>query len=683
MPPVRTARIVKVMCGIAGIYARPGSEAPQELLLTMAGELRHRGPDGTGLYVDGRYGMTNNRLAIVDLAGGDQPLSNEDGRYWVMQNGEIYNYVELIAELEDLGHRFATRSDTEVIAQAYEEWGPGCLDRMNGDFAFAVWDRRERELFLARDRFGIRPLFVAEIGGDLVFASEAKAILRHPEARRELDPAGLVETFTTWCVSPDGSSFPGIRELAPAHYIVAGPQGIREERRWWDLRFSDAGDVSPAERAALAEELDALLADATRLRLRADVPVAAYLSGGLDSSAIVALALEQMDETLYSFGIGFEDERFDESAYQDRLVGHQGLDLTRVTVGARDIAELLPRTIEMSEKPTLRTAPAPLLRLSRAVREAGLKVVTTGEGADELFAGYDVFRENKVRHFWAREPESALRPLLLTRLNAFIGKDLKRSGAFLVGFYRKGLTETDDPLYSHRLRFANTSRLLGLLDADVVAGAADRGDPAERLEARLPSWFGEMTPLGRAQYLEISTFLESYLLHSQGDRMLMGHSIEGRFPFLDYRVAEFAAALPDALRLRGLNEKYLLRKSVEHRLPTEIAARKKRPYRAPIVGAFVGDDAPGYVRELLAPERLAAAGVFDPEAVGRIVRKCEAGAPRDAVSETDEMALVGVLSTMILHDRFVASPQLADPLVPDRVVVGDELRVSHKPTIAA
>ena len=649
----------------------------------MAGELRHRGPDGTGLYVDGRYGMTNNRLAIVDLAGGDQPLSNEDGRYWVMQNGEIYNYVELIAELEDLGHRFATRSDTEVIAQAYEEWGPGCLDRMNGDFAFAVWDRRERELFLARDRFGIRPLFVAEIGGDLVFASEAKAILRHPEARRELDPAGLVETFTTWCVSPDGSSFPGIRELAPAHYIVAGPEGIREERRWWDLRFSDAGDVSPAERAALAEELDALLADATRLRLRADVPVAAYLSGGLDSSAIVALALEQMDETLYAFGIGFEDERFDESAYQDRLVGHQGLDLTRVTVGARDIAELLPRTIEMSEKPTLRTAPAPLLRLSRAVREAGLKVVTTGEGADELFAGYDVFRENKVRHFWAREPESALRPLLLTRLNAFIGKDLKRSGAFLVGFYRKGLTETDDPLYSHRLRFANTSRLLGLLDADVVAGAADRGDPAERLEARLPSWFGEMTPLGRAQYLEISTFLESYLLHSQGDRMLMGHSIEGRFPFLDYRVAEFAAALPDALRLRGLNEKYLLRKSVEHRLPTEIAARKKRPYRAPIVGAFVGDDAPGYVRELLAPERLAAAGVFDPEAVGRIVRKCEVGAPRDAVSETDEMALVGVLSTMILHDRFVASPQLADPLVPDRVVVGDELRVSHKPTIAA
>jgi asparagine synthase (glutamine-hydrolysing) len=308
--------------------------------------------------------------------------------------------------------------------------------------------------------------------------------------------------------------------------------------------------------------------------------------------------------------------------------------------------------------------------------------VTTGEGADELFGGYDLFRENAVRHFWAREPDSELRPLLLTRLNAFIGKDLKRSGAFLVGFYRKGLTETEDPLYSHRLRFANTSRLLALLDGGVLERAAERGDPAERLEARLPSWFTEMTPLGRAQYLEITTFLNGYLLHSQGDRMLMGHSIEGRFPFLDYRVAEFAARLPDQLRLRGLTEKYLLRKAVEHRLPAEIAARKKRPYRAPIVGAFVGADAPEYVRELLAAKRLLEAGLFSPEAVARLVRKCEAGAPRDAVSETDEMALVGVLSTMLLHDRFVEHPRLAEPLVPDRVVVGDLVRSPPAPARA-
>jgi asparagine synthase (glutamine-hydrolysing) len=665
------------MCGIAGIYARRGDAASADLLLAMAGELRHRGPDGTGLYLDGRFGMANTRLAIVDLAGGDQPLGNEDGRFWAMQNGEVYNHVELRAELEGLGHRFATTCDTEVVGHAYEEWGPACLERLNGDFAIAVWDRREQELFLARDRFGVRPLFLAELGGDLVFASEAKAILRHPRARRELDPAGLVESFTTWCIGPDASAFPGIRELAPAHYLRAGPEGVRDERRWWDLRFSDAADVSRSRRASLIEELDALLADATRLRLRADVPVAAYLSGGLDSSAIVALALEQMEETLYSFGIGFEDARFDESQYQDRLAQNQGTSLTRVVVGSRDIAELFPRTVELCEKPTLRTAPAPLLRLSAAVRDAGLKVVTTGEGADELFAGYDIFRENKVRHFWAREPQSELRPLLLTRLNAFIGKDLRRSGAFLVGFYRKGLSETGDPLYSHRIRFANTSRALALLRPDVLARASERGDPLERLEASLPSWFGEMTPLGRAQYLEIATFLDGYLLHSQGDRMLMGHSVEGRFPFLDYRVAEFAAGLPDALRLRGLNEKFLLRKTVERRLPNEITSRKKRPYRAPIVQAFVGPEAPPYVRELLAPAQLEAAGIFSPAHVARLVGKCEAGAPRGAVSETDEMALVGVLSVMLLHDRFVANPQLAAPLVPRRTVVGGELTTSR------
>jgi asparagine synthase (glutamine-hydrolysing) len=662
------------MCGLAGIYARPETEASERLLLAMAGELAHRGPDGTGLYLDGRVGMTNTRLAIVDLAGGDQPLANEDGRFWAMQNGEIYNHVELRAELAGLGHRFATTCDTEVIAHAYEEWGPRCLDRLNGDFAIAVWDRRERELFLGRDRFGVRPLFLAELGGDLVFASEAKAILRHPDARRELDPAGIVETFTTWCISPDASAFPGIRELAPAHYLVAGPEGIREERRWWDLRFSAVYDAPLAEREALAEELDALLADATRIRLRADVPVAAYLSGGLDSSAIVAYALEQMDETLYSFGIGFEDPRFDESEFQDLLAGDKGTSLTRVVVGARDIAELLPRAVELAEKPTLRTAPTPLLRLSRAVREAGLKVVTTGEGADELFGGYDLFRENKVRHFWARDPSSALRPLLLTRLNAFIGKDLKRSGAFLAGFYRKGLEDVDDPLYSHRIRFANTARTLSLLEEDVRVRAAGRGDPAERLEARLPSWFGEMSPLGRVQYLEITTFLNGYLLHTQGDRMLMGNSVEGRFPFLDYRVAELAASLPDALRVRGLDEKHLLRRTAERRLPAEIAGRKKRPYRAPIVRAFVGPDAPAYVRGLLDERRLAEAGVFAPGAVARLVAKCEAGAERDAVSETDEMGLVGVLSTMLLHERFVASPKLAEPLVPGRAVVGDRVR---------
>jgi asparagine synthase (glutamine-hydrolysing) len=648
----------------------------------MAGELHHRGPDGVGLYLDERFGMSNNRLAIVDLAGGDQPLSDESGRYWVMQNGEIYNYVELQRELRSLGHRFETSSDTEVIAHAFDEWGVHCLHRLNGDFAFAVWDRRERELFLARDRFGVRPLFLAELGGDLCFASEAKALFRHPSARRELDPLGLVEAFTIWSVLPDRSAFVGVRELAPAHYLRFGPDGQIEEKRWWDLQFPRTGETRRETESDLQAELTELLTDATRLRLRADVPVAAYLSGGLDSSLTAALARNLYPETLNSFGIGFRDPLFDESEYQDRFVADLGTSLTRVVVDSPDIAELLPRAVELSEKPTLRTALAPLLRLSRAVRDAGLKVVITGEGADELFGGYDIYRENKVRRFWARVPESELRPLLFARLNEFLGKDLKRSGAFLAGFYRRGLEDTGDPLYSHRLRFANTARSLRLFEKEVLDRAGHDGDVLERVERRLPEGFEDLTPLGKAQYLEIMTFLDSYLLHSQGDRMLMGHSIEGRFPFLDYRVAEFAAALPDRMKLRGLEEKYLLRKAAAPLLPAEISARRKRPYRAPIASAFVGPRAPEYVRETLSSARLREAGIFAPDAVERLVQKCES-AGGAGVGETDEMGLVGTISVMLLHEQLVARPVLAAPRQPVRVVVGDAVQSGPEPAFLA
>ncbi len=233
----KTRYSVKDVCGLAGIYTGLDSRPSKSLLLAMAGELRHRGPDGTGVLLDGRIGIAGARLAIVDLEGGDQPLSDERGRFWAMQNGEIYNYVELRSELSGLGHRFATASDTEVIAHAYEEWGPDCLARFNGDFALAVWDRERREVFLARDRFGVRPLFLAEYDGDICFASEGKALLRHPAAGREIDPVGVVDVFTTWSTLPDHSAFKGIRELPSAHYALIGPDGVVRQTRWWDMDF--------------------------------------------------------------------------------------------------------------------------------------------------------------------------------------------------------------------------------------------------------------------------------------------------------------------------------------------------------------------------------------------------------------------------------------------------------------
>jgi len=657
------------MCGLAGILEPPGERASPELLLTMAGELRHRGPDGTGLYLDGRFGMTNTRLAIVDVEGGEQPLGSEDGRFWVMQNGEIYNHLELRRELEGCGHRFSTACDTEVLVHAYEEWGSDCLRRLNGDFAFAVWDRREQELFLARDRFGVRPLFLAELGKALLFASEAKALLRHPLARREIEPLALVDSFTTWGLSGRRSLFRGIRELPPAHFLRLGPDGRREERRWWELPFPPPGGGRREPPGELADEVRALLDDATRLRLRADVPVGAYISGGLDSSAIAALARRHVRGPLVSFGVGFADERFDESRYQDRLARQLGTALTRITVAAADIAELLPRAVCLAEQPTLRTALAPMLRLSQAVQDAGIKVVLTGEGADELFAGYDIFRENKLRRFWARDPTSRLRPLLLARAHPYLERELGRSPAFLRSFFARGLTETDDPLYSHRVRFANTARCLRVLSPDLLASAAAEGDPLTELRERLPPGFAGVAPLGQAQTLEIETFLTGYLLHAQGDRMLMGHGIEGRFPFLDHRVAELAAELPDSLRMRGLEEKHLLRRAVSGLLPEEISSRPKVPYRAPILRALIGPAAPDYVAELLQPARLEEAGLLSSEAVRAVVRKCRENVDR-TVSETDEMALVGIVSTMLLYEGLVARPTLAPSAEPSKVVLG-------------
>ncbi|MHB9008831.1 MAG: asparagine synthase (glutamine-hydrolyzing) [Limisphaerales bacterium] len=657
------------MCGIAGVFAGKGRRANSRTLLEMAGELHHRGPDGVGFYLDDSFGMINTRLSIIDLVGGDQPLGTEDGRYWVMQNGEIYNYPELTAELTALGHVFSTHSDTEVLAHAYEEWGVDCLSRLNGEFAFAVWDRERQELFLARDRFGIRPLFLADFGGDFSFASEAKALLRHPRAVREIDPLGLVESLTLWCVLPDRSAFRGIRELPAGHYLRHGRDGLIEARRWWDMPFVPPAEERKDPVEALSAELLSLLGDATRIRLRADVPVGVYLSGGLDSAITAALTRRSTTQAVRGFALGFTDPRFDESEAQDRVARALSIDLTRIRIDGAQIAGVFPRVVELAEKPLLRTAPAPMLHLSGHVRGSGFKVVLTGEGADEAFGGYDLFSETMVRRFWARQPESKARPQLLRRLYPFLGKDLNRGGGLLQSFFGTNLSDTSDPLYSHRIRFQNTARCLRFLQPWVTEKAAAEGDSLARLTRLLPAGFGDLGGLSQAQYLEIHTFLEGYLLHAQGDRMLMGNSIEGRFAFLDFRVAEFAARVPGRFRLRGLKEKYLLRRAAATLLPPEIGHRRKHPYRAPILRAFVGPQAPAYVREMLAPDRLRDAGLFKDEAVGKLFQKCERNLEA-GISEMDEMALVAALSTMLLHHRFVARPDLAPPGQPTRVVIG-------------
>ncbi|MBM4144165.1 MAG: asparagine synthase (glutamine-hydrolyzing) [Lentisphaerae bacterium] len=636
------------MCGIAGVFApdKPELIAPARLARMIAA-LRHRGPDQCGMYLDDAAGLAHARLSIIDLRGGAQPIHNEDETLWITYNGEIFNYVELRAELVERGHRFYTTSDTEVLVHLFEDLGPRCLERLNGEFAFALWDARRRSLFLARDRPGIRPLYYCATGGALLFASEAKAIFTQAEARREIDPAALHQVFTFWTTLPGASMFAGVRELPPGHAMTVDASGARVAR-YWDVPFVPPEEQTAAAPGALREEALRLLQDAVRIRLRADVPVGSYVSGGLDSSGVTALVVRNKGRDVTTFGIRFAETAFDEGDHQRRAAAFLGTRHTEMPATNAAIAAALPDVVWHAEKALLRTAPVPLYLLSRRVREAGLKVVLTGEGADEVFGGYNIFREAKVRRFWARRPGSRARPRLLEKLYPYVFRD-PRARATLGAFFGRGLDRPDDPLFSHIVRWENTARLKTFF-SDAVRGAADTAADYAAVRASLPAGFDRWDYLAKAQYLEMMVFLGSYLLSSQGDRVAMAHAVEIRLPYLDCRLVELMSRVPPQWKIRGLNEKYLLKKVFEGILPPEIARREKQPYRAPIKAALLTPPAAERTLDALSGAALRRAGIFDERKVARLLAKLQnASEP----GEFDNMALVGILTTQLLYERFV------------------------------
>lgn len=671
------------MCGIAGIVSlKEGLPPPNPAALErMACALHHRGPDELGIYCDDRAGLAHARLSIIDLSSGQQPLGDLAEKTFIVFNGEIFNYVELRAELEAKGRRFKTKSDTEVIIAAWEAWGEDCLSRFNGQWAFALWCSLERRLVLSRDRLGVRPLHIAEHGGRLYFASEAKAIFAaDPSIPRRLDPLGLDESFTFWAAVAPKTPFEGVRELEPGTveiHDLSGPTPVVRSFAYFVPSFLERDEDRRLARGsvedAARETLDAL-ERATKLRMvRADVPVGSYLSGGLDSSLVAALGLRAKGERFKTFSLRFADAEYDETPFQDLMVKELGSDHASVVVSRADIANAFPDVVWHAERPLLRTAPAPLFLLSRLVREAGAKVVLTGEGADETFAGYDLFREGKVRRFWARAPKSKARPRLLERLYPYLARSPVDKRAVMVSFFGRGLERAGSPGFAHDMRWQNGAALRRLFSADVRAAIAGR-DPIAELVASLPEAFSRWTPLGQDQYLEMRTLLSSYLMSSQGDRMLMGHSVEGRFPFLDRDVIELAGRLPASFKLRVLDEKHVLKRASRGIVPSAILDRKKQPYRAPDAASFVSEDAPGWVADLLSEAAVAKAGVFEPSVVARLYAKCKA-AKDGTFSNADNMALVGVLSTQILHARLIDSPA-----VPSAYPI--KTRIDHRTTRA-
>jgi asparagine synthase (glutamine-hydrolysing) len=647
------------MCGIAGIV-QVGPSAPpieRDELERMAGALWHRGPDEFGLYRDPRAGLAHARLSIIDLSTGQQPLTNESGTLWVVFNGEIFNYVELRAELEARGHRFRTRSDTEVIVHAYEEWRDDAFRRFNGQWAIALWDATAGTLVLARDPFGVRPLYLCEHAGRLYFASEVKALFAaDPSIPREFDSIGLQQVFTFWTSLAPRTVFRGVEELPPGRTRTYSRHGITESSAYEPAfpEAAGAGFTGSLEDAVVV--VREALEDATRLRmLRADVPVGSYLSGGLDSSLIAAMGLRAKGEKFRTFSLRFADAEYDETTYQRAMAEYLGSDHSDVVVTREDIARVFPDVIAHTERPILRTAPAPLFLLSRLVRDAGIKVVLTGEGADEMFAGYDLFREAKVRRFWARQPDSVWRPRLLERLYPYLSRSPVSQRGMSRQFFGQQLGDAAEPGFGHDLRWRGTSGLLRLF-APAHQAAFGGSDVRKALLGDLPTPFAGWPSLAQDQYLEVRTLLSGYLLSSQGDRMLMAHSVEGRFPFLDRRVAALAESLPPAYKLRVLDEKHVLKRVAEGLVPDAILKRKKQPYRAPDALAFASPAASPWMDDVASTRMLAEAGVFGPGAARQLIEKCRAKAEAGQFSNADNMALVGILSTQLVYRQLLERP---------------------------
>jgi asparagine synthase (glutamine-hydrolysing) len=641
------------VCGITGIVNLAGGQAPDlALLRRMIGRLGHRGPDSSGYYRDDRVALGHTRLAIIDLSGGAQPLCNEDGTVWITFNGEIFNYVEIAEELLGRGHVMRTRSDTEVIVHAYEEWGTSCFERFNGQWAICLWDRRGAgRVVLSRDRLGIRPLYFTRVGDRLLFASEIKSLFADPAVPRAFDPAGLAEVLMFWCPVAPRTAFEGVSQLEPGHVAVIEGGEVRR-RSFWSISFAEPGTEPGHDEKENAEQLREHLVRASRLRfLRSDVPVGAYLSGGIDSSVTSAIVARYTEAPLRTFSLRFADAEFDEGAHQREMVARLGTVHRDVRVTTDDIGACFPTVVWHAEQPLLRTAPAPLYLLSKLVRESGYKVVVTGEGADEVLAGYDIYREAAVRRFWARDRSSTRREDIVKRLYPWMVRNPAQAPAFAKAFFGMDL-DLADPGLSHRPRW-NSTRQVRLMLEPSLRERLDGVDVAGELLARLPPEHSRWPDLGRDQWLEMTTLLAGYILAAQGDRMLMANSVEGRFPFLDWELVTFANNLPARHKLLALDEKHLLKVACGDLLPESIRTRPKQPYRAPDAASFFsGGRALDWVEDLTSEARIVRAGIFNATAVDRLVAKCRKVGGRQ-MSNTDNMRLVAVLSTMLLHDQYI------------------------------
>jgi asparagine synthase (glutamine-hydrolysing) len=629
------------MCGIAGFFHSPRDPGDHPAIIeNMLRAIAHRGPDGTGYFVDGVCAFGTTRLSIIDLQSGTQPLSDATGRYWICYNGEVYNYLELRSELEAKGRVFRTKSDTEVVLQSWIQWGEGCLRKLNGGYAFAIYDREGAELVLARDRFGKRPLFYTGGAQGFAFASEMKAFLALPGFRFEQAPEQIQSILAQWTPLPEQSGFRGIRSLAMGSWLRVRERGVVEQP-YESLTLRPG--AAPSSEAEAVELVRQRIAESVALRLRSDVEVGVNLSGGIDSAIVALLTCDRAKARVRTFSVEFDDPKLDESREQREMAKFLGTSHTAVRIGHEEIARHFPKAIYQAEVPAFRSAFVPMFLLAQATRREGIKVVLSGEGADEAFLGYDLYKETMLRTAWNTCDES-WRRARLAQLYPHLDHYQPQDIAAITGLYHQFSEERMPGLFSHELRFQN-----GRFSARLVKRPGDPFRPIQELVGRAPGYL-EMTPVERAQWLEYKTLLAGYLLSTQGDRMSLAHGVENRCPFLDPAVVEAACAVNGRFD-DGFEEKRLLRLAFRDRLPASIAGKRKFPYRAPECAAFAAD-APEYLELLLSDVELAKIPYLDAK-FARALTKKALSTPAAEISTKENQAFIFLLSLAFLHHFFV------------------------------
>jgi len=589
------------MCGIAGILSLDGRPVTAEELSSMCAVMVHRGPDDEGAYLGPGVGLAMRRLSIIDLATGHQPVHNEDGSVWVVLNGEIYNYHELRGELERRGHRFYTTTDTEVIVHLYEERGPRCVDKLRGMFAFAVWDEERRELLVARDRLGIKPLYYGEIGGRLVFASELKAILALGGVEPRLDWRALSHLFACQVTPRDQSIVQGIRKLEPAHVLVASPERKLDVRRYWDVAFEP--DWTRTE-AGFVERLRELLEESVRLHLVSDVPLGAFLSGGVDSSSVVALMSRFTTGPVKTFSIGFDEPDYDELEHARLVARTFGTDHKELVLEPR-VFDILDDLVWHLDEPFGDSSAIPTYMVSKLASES-VTVVLSGDGGDELFAGYDKYvvegRERRYRVLpaplrWALGGVARAMP------EGMRGRNFLR---------HHSLAGIEPYLHSTTMFRREQQRRLFTREAFAQLGGHDPWSESGR-------WLGDgrLHWLSALQYSDLNTYLPLDIL-TKVDRMSMAHSIEARVPLLDHKVVEFAATIPPELQLHRGVTKHIFKRAMRGLLPESITARPKQGFAVPLARWFRGRLG-AVLRDLLLSETSRRRGILDPRYIERLI----------------------------------------------------------------